>query len=150
MSISCRISKLCSEWETGETDLNETILQLKTLWKVLFGDFENTISLLKFHMIDHIVKDVARFGNLNVMDAASIKTFNYIQKCLSENNLYKSGSTLEEAVALISSSVSSAECSSIVMGRESTVELARAGISATLADIATFTFLPLARIVKDA
>lgn len=134
-----------------ESKLSENIRQLKILSKELFGDLEDTnLFTLKFHMLDHIVEDVARFENLNILDAFPYEHFNFILKTFSRMTSMRRGSTLDEAVELINSSVTNDDFSRLLEGEIRAAKLVRDGITTTLADIETSTYSSLAHLDKNA
>lgn len=64
----------------ADSKVNKTILRAKTLPKWLFDDLEVTDPFtLKFQKLVHIVENVARFGNLNGLDASPFERFHYIK-----------------------------------------------------------------------
>lgn len=56
-------------------------------------------------MLDHIVKDLSRFGALNSLDAPPSEHLNYIIKKFIRMTSMRHDSTLKEAVEVMSSSV---------------------------------------------
>lgn len=92
--------------ESAEIELDETIGQLKTFLKVFFGDPEHTnFFTLRFHTLNHMVEGVDRFGTLIILHATPFQHLYLIIKRFIRNTSIRRGSTLDQAVILIISSV---------------------------------------------
>lgn len=83
---------------TEEVATTGSIRRLKLLAKKLFEDLENLNFLtIRFHILDHIVETISRFGHLNFLDASLFTLSNYdIYKSITISSLRR-GNTMDEA-----------------------------------------------------
>lgn len=76
------------------------------LTKNLFEEWEDCdLFMLKFYMLDHIMEQMSWIGSLSLLDASPFEHFDYVIKNCRKMTSMRRGSTLEENVKTMESSV---------------------------------------------
>ena len=69
-------------WSAADMDeLQNAVREFKKLLWCVFGPHcNNGLNTLKFHLLDHLVHDLKRFGSISVLSASPYEHFNYVIK----------------------------------------------------------------------
>jgi len=88
-------------------DLGNRVLQFKEAVIAFFGDYcDKGVFTLKFHLLDHMVDDLRRFGSLSVLDASAYEHFNTDIKSAVRRTSQRNQFRMDETVGVLSDPMS--------------------------------------------
>lgn len=87
------------------SEFKKKVQYFKVLTIKTFQDFcVSGLFTLKFHLLDHMVEDMERFGSLQVLDASAFEHYNTDIKAAIRRTSQRKSSCMEEAVSILGQS----------------------------------------------
>jgi len=137
--------------EVDLQDFEKKIYNFKKTVMQFYGKYcEKGLFTLKFHLLDHMVEDMRKFGTLSVLDASAYEHFNTDIKAAVRRTSQRSQYRMDETVAVLSDPLQAMEgtCTMLPMsgpiqqGRHVRLQnegcfLVRDGVSVSLMDLKT-------------
>jgi len=125
------------DWpHSRESDISTIIKVFKSTASNLFGTLEDlNLFTLKFHNLDHIAEDVARFGDLSLLDASPYEHFNFTLKQFIRMTSMRKQTTISEAVAVINATKLCEDGPSVIERQMHAGRLSRDGDKFVLRDL---------------
>ena len=112
--------------------LSDEVLSFKKKATDVLGNLDDiNLFTLKFHLLDHLCNDLARFGDLSLLDASPFEHFNYVIKSFIRMTSMRKSTTIEEAIRIMNTSRPS-EIQRTIVERGRRPQLARDGVEMTL------------------